>query len=222
MTDRSITPARDEHPPLCREEIIHSVSHAVGLAASVVGSVVLVMAAWTRGDGRHIVGCSIFGATLVLVYAASTLYHSARDPRTKRIYQRMDHVAIYLLIAGTYTPFALACMQGSGRWVLLLVVWGLAVLGIVLEFVRESETRRTSLALYLVMGWLAVFTLDPLVRSVEPRGVLLLVLGGLTYSVGVVFYAWERMPYNHAVWHGFVLGGSALHFGFVLGFVIPS
>jgi hemolysin III len=182
---------------------------------------VLVVTAWTRGDSRHVVGCSIFGTTLVLLYAASTIYHSSRDPKTKRIFQLMDHIAIYLLIAGTYTPFALVCMRDAGGMALLVVVWALAAVGIVLELLRNSRTRRTSVALYLVMGWLAVFALDPLVRNVEPHGVALLVLGGVTYSLGVVFYAWERLPYNHAVWHGFVLGGSAFHFSFVLGFVIP-
>jgi hemolysin III len=207
--------------PTRREEIAHAITHGAGLAASAVGLVVLVVAAWTRGDGRHVVGCSIFGVTLVLLYAASTIYHSSRDPQAKRIFQLMDHIAIYLLIAGTYTPFALVCMRDAGGMLLLGVVWALAAVGIVLELVRNSRTRRTSVALYLVMGWLAVFALDPLIRNVEPHGVALLVLGGLTYSLGVVFYAWERLPYNHAVWHGFVLGGSAFHFSFVLGFVIP-
>ena len=201
--------------------MVHAITHGAGLAASAIGLVVLVVAAWTRGDSRHVVGCSIFGTTLVLLYAASTIYHSSRKPETKRIFQLLDHIAIYLLIAGTYTPFALVCMRDSGGMLLLVVVWALAAVGIVLELVRSSRTRRTSVALYLVMGWLAVFALDPLVRNVEPQGVALLALGGVTYSLGVVFYAWERLPYNHAVWHGFVLGGSAFHFSFVLGFVIP-
>ena len=207
--------------PTHREEMVHALTHGAGLAASAIGLVVLVVAAWTRGDSRHVIGCSIFGVTLVLLYAASTIYHSSRNPQSKRIFRLMDHIAIYLLIAGTYTPFALVCMRDAGGMVLLVVVWALAAVGIVLELVRNSRTRRTSVALYLVMGWLAVFTLGPLMRNVEPHGVALLALGGVTYSLGVVFYAWERLPYNHAVWHGFVLGGSAFHFSFVLGFVIP-
>jgi hemolysin III len=214
--------ATSRHPSLSREEIAHTVTHAAGLAASVIGFVVLMVAATTRGDIRHVVGCGVFGTTLVLLYAASTFYHGSRDPKTKRVFQRMDHIAIYLLIAGTYTPFGLTCLRDSGGLPLLGTVWGLAAVGIVLEFVRNSPTRRTAVALYLVMGWLVVFALDPLVRNVEPAGVALLVLGGLTYSLGIVFYAWTRLPYNHAVWHGFVLGGSALHFSFVLGFVVPS
>ncbi len=207
--------------PTEREELAHAITHGAGLAASVIGLVVLMTAAWTRGDARHVVGCSVFGTTLVLLYAASTLYHSAREPRIKRLFQVMDHIAIYLLIAGTYTPFVLACLPNATGALLLTAVWTLAALGIVLELVRKSQTRRTSLALYLVMGWLVVFALDPLVRSVEPGGLTLLVLGGITYSAGVIFYAWERLPYNHAVWHGFVLGGSAFHFAFVLGLVAP-
>ena len=208
-------------PPSKREEIVHAASHGLGFLASVVGLVVLVMAARERGDAWHLVGCSIFGVTLVLLYAASTLYHSCPESSAKRVFQRMDHIAIYLLIAGTYTPFTLVKMRGPWGWTLLALVWSLAGLGIVLELVRKSRTRRTSVALYLVMGWLVVFALQPLAREVEPGGIVLLALGGLTYSVGVIFYAWSRLPYNHAVWHAFVLGGSALHFGSVLVFVIP-
>jgi hemolysin III len=217
-----LSPDRRPRRILQREELAHALSHGFGLVASAIGLVVLVLAASSRGDIRHLIGCGVFGVTLVLLYGASTLYHGTRHPRAKRVFQRMDHIAIYALIAGTYTPFGLVCMRDSGGLELLVVVWCLALLGVVLELVRKSETRRTSLALYLVMGWLAVFALEPLVRSVEPGGVALLVIGGLTYSLGIIFYAWERLPYNHAVWHGFVLAGSALHFGCVLGFVIPG
>ena len=203
------------------EEVTHAVSHGIGLIASVVGCAVLVTAAWTRGDVTHVVACCIFGSTLVLLYAASTLYHGVRESKAKRIFARLDHIAIYLLIAGTYTPFALISLGGTRGWMLLAVVWCLAALGIVLESLRNSPSRRTSLALYLVMGWLAGFILEPLVQSLQPEGIALLVLGGLTYTFGVIFYAWQRLPYNHAVWHGFVLAGSAFHFSCVLGYVVP-
>jgi hemolysin III len=204
-----------------REERIHAVTHGLGLLVSVIGLVVLVSTAWTRGGARHVIGCGIFGISMVLVYGASTIYHSLHEPGSKRIFQVADHIAIYLLIAGTYTPFLLVNMWGSGGWNFLLCVWGLAAIGIIMELVRKSVTRRSSLALYLVMGWSIVFWLGPFVAALDPRGILLLVLGGVTYSIGVIFYLWDRLPYNHAIWHGFVMGGNALHFSCVFAFVIP-
>lgn len=204
-----------------REELVHAISHGFGFVAAAIGSVVLLVATSARGATSHIVGVGIFGISLTLLYAFSTLYHGLPESRAKNIMRKLDHIAIYLLISGTYTPFVLIKMQNSWGWTLLALVWALAVLGIVLELVRNSPTRRTSIALYLCMGWLAVFALKPLVETLEPAGVALLILGGLTYSVGVIFYAWRGLPYNHAVWHGFVLGGSALHFASVIGFVVP-
>jgi hemolysin III len=201
------------------EEVAHALTHGLGLVASVGGLVALVTAAWLRGDAWHIAGGAIFGATLVLLYATSTLYHSSRCPRAKRFFQRLDHAAIFLLIAGTYTPFTLVSLHGSWGWTLLAIVWGLAILGIALEVV--GNTRRVSVALHLAMGWLIVIAAEPLARSLHPDGLLLLALGGLAYTFGVIFYAWQRLPYNHAVWHLFVLAGSICHFACVLGYVIP-
>ncbi len=204
------------------EEIAHVITHGLGLVLSVVGAVVLVVAAALHGDAWHITGCGIFGATLVLVYATSTVYHGARAPRTKAILRRFDHSAIYLLIAGTYTPFTLVSLRGGWGWTLLALVWGMALLGIALEVTLRERAIRYSLPLYLAMGWLGVIALEPLTRSLGSDGLLLLVLGGLAYGVGVVFFAWQRIPYNHAVWHLCVLGGSAFHFYCVLGYVIPG
>jgi hemolysin III len=203
------------------EEIAHALTHGLGLALSVVGLVVLVVAASLRGDAWHVVGCSIFGATLVLLYAASTLYHGLSGRRAKRVLQRLDHAAIYLLIAGTYTPFALVSLRGSWGWTLLALVWVLAILGITLEAAIPRRTRRLSVALYLTMGWLAVLAVEPLFRAVHPEGFALLLAGGVAYTAGVFFYAWQRLPYHHAVWHVFVMAGSACHFSCVLGYVIP-
>jgi hemolysin III len=155
------------------------------------------------------------------LYAASTLYHGLPESSAKQLMRKLDHIAIYLLIAGTYTPFVLSQPLGPESHGLLAVVWGLACLGVALEVVRDSATRRTSLVLYVVMGWLAVFTLGPLLETLAPTGVALLVAGGLVYSVGIIFYVWRAFPYNHAVWHAFVLAGSALHFASVMGFVVP-
>jgi hemolysin III len=202
------------------EEVAHALTHGLGLLASVGGLVTLVAAAWLRGDAWHIVGCSIFGVTLVLLYAASTLYHGSRSPRVKRFFQRLDHAAIFLLIAGTYTPFTLVSLRGGWGWTLLVIVWGLAVLGIVLEV--AGQTRRFSVALHLAMGWLGVIAAEPLFRALHPDGLLLLALGGVAYTLGVVFYAWRRLPYNHAVWHLFVMAGSLCHFACVFSYVIPA
>lgn len=203
------------------EEVVHALTHGFGFIASTIGVTILMWSAWTRGDVWHVIGCSVFGGSLLLVYAASTLYHSSRHPGRKLFFQRMDHIAIYLLIAGTYTPFALVKIQAPEGSNLLVGVWALAAIGILFEFVQSDQERLGSLILYNVMGWLFVFAMDPLVAGVETGGLVLLALGGITYTLGVAFYVWDRLPYNHAIWHAFVMGGSALHFTSVLSFVVP-
>jgi hemolysin III len=204
------------------EEIAHALTHGLGLVLSLGGLVILVVAASLRGDARHVVGCAVFGATLVLLYAASTLYHASRSRRAKRVLQRLDHAAIFLLIAGTYTPFTLVSLRGGWGWLIFALVWGLAAMGIALEAAIPHRTRRLSVALYLATGWLVLIAVEPLVHAVHPKGLLLLLLGGAAYTLGVVFYAWRRLPYHHAVWHVFVMAGSACHFSCVLGYVIPA
>lgn len=204
-----------------REELAHVLSHGAGLIAAIVGLGLLVDGASARGTLLDLIGVTVFGTTLVLLYATSTLYHATKNSRAKSIFQKLDHLSIYLLIAGTYTPFLLAELAGPWSWVLMAVIWTLVALGMVLELVRESPTRRTSVALYLAMGWLVVFALEQLIASVQQTGVILLVAGGIVYSVGVIFYAASRLPYNHAVWHGFVLVGSGFHFTSIFAFVIP-
>jgi hemolysin III len=203
------------------EEIAHAVTHGLGLLLSIGGLVVLVVAASVRGDVWHVVGCAVFGATLVLLYTASTLYHSIHHQRAKRVLRKLDWSAIFLLIAGSYTPFTLVSLRGGWGWTLLALVWGLAVLGIVLQVTLPARVRPISVAIYLAMGWLVVIAVGPLVRSLHPDGLLLLFLGGMAYTLGLAFYGWRRLPYNHAVWHVFVLAGSACHFTCVLGYVIP-
>jgi hemolysin III len=203
------------------EELVDFASHAVGLGASVAGLPILVLAAGASGDVGDVVGCSIFGATLILLYAASTLYHGLIRSRAKRFFGVLDHAAIYLLIAGTYTPFALTPLRGGWGWTLLAVIWSLAILGIVFEVVVRPPDRRFSLPLYLGMGWLVVVAAGPLLGSVRIPGLLLLLFGGLSYSSGVVFLLWHRLPYHHALWHVAVLAGSALHYAAILCYVIP-
>jgi len=203
------------------EEIAHAVTHGLGLLLSIAGLAILVVAASLRGDAWHVVGCAVFGVTLVLLYAASTLYHGVRHPRAKRVLRRFDWAAIFLLIAGSYTPFTLVSLRGGWGWTLLALVWSLAILGVVLQVTIPAKVRRLSLAIYLAMGWMALIAIEPLVHALHPQGLMLLFLGGAAYTLGVVFYAWRRLPYHHAVWHLFVLAGSACHFSCVLGYVIP-
>ncbi len=203
------------------EEIAHGITHGLGALLSVAALTIMVAFATLKGTAWHIVGCSIFGGTLVLMYTASTLYHSIPLERAKRVLRVVDHSAIYLLIAGTYTPFLLVNLRGAWGWTLLGLIWSLAIAGVILKVAGSNRFRSVSLAFYLLMGWLVVIAVKPLLQSVELGGLLLLASGGLAYTVGVVFYAWRRLPYNHAIWHLFVLTGSALHFFAVLFYVVP-
>ena len=199
------------------EEIVHSITHGLGALLSVAAmTLLLVLSAWKR-DPWRILGFSIYGISLVGLYLASTLYHAIPWPKAKRFFQRVDHLSIFLLIAGTYTPVTLIPLRGKLGWELFIAVWGLAVAGIFWESFFFGRYRGVSIALYLLMGWLIVGAFQPMV-AILPGGLLRwLFLGGLFYSFGVVFYLLKRMPYHHAVWHLFVLGGSFCHF---MGFMI--
>lgn len=203
------------------EEIANSVTHGIGALLSIVGLVVLVNLAATHGNLWHIVSSSIFGATLILLYLSSTLYHSITAPRAKVVLRLLDHVAIYLLIAGTYTPFLLVNLRGPWGWSLFALVWGIALTGILLKVSPLGQKRGLSLTLYLALGWIILIAIKPLLGYLDPNGIRLLVAGGIAYTGGVIFYCWKRLPYNHAIWHLFVLAGSCFHFFAVLLYVIP-
>jgi len=204
------------------EEIANSVSHGVGAALYAAGAVVLITLAALRGDVWHVVACSVYASTLVLFYTISTLYHAVRGPRAKRLLRILDHAAIYLLIAGSYTPFLLVSLRGPWGWSLFGVVWGLAVLGVVFKSLWTGRLPILSTALYVVMGWCIVVAWRPLLAALPPAGVAWLVAGGLVYSVGIVFYALDkRFRWAHPVWHVFVLVASACHFVAVLFYVVP-
>jgi hemolysin III len=203
------------------EEVANAVTHGVGLLASLVGVPVLLGAAVAGRDTALIVGAAVFGATLVGLYAASTLYHALPPSRAKRVFRVIDHAAIYLLIAGSYTPFTLGVLRGAWGWLLLGLVWALAVLGILFKTLGGLRFPRLSTLLYLGMGWLAVIALRPLALALPGAGLGLLVVGGLLYTGGVLFFVWERPRYSHMVWHLFVLGGSACHFLAVLWYALP-
>lgn len=215
--------AETTHPEYTmREEFVHALTHGFGLVLSLAGLVTLIVMASLYGDVRHVVGCAVFGTTLVLVYSASTFYHGVGHGPAKRLLRKLDHTSVFLLIAGTYTPFALVSLSGTLGMTLLGVIWILAGLGIALHLRVPARARYLSVPLQLSMGWLAVVALEPLAAALQPGGFALLVAGGLAYSLGVVFYAWDRLPFNHAVWHVFVLAGSACHFSCIVGWVIPG
>jgi hemolysin III len=202
------------------EEIANSLTHGIGLVLAIIGLVVILIAATTRGDRWVIVACAIYGVTLVLLYLTSTLYHALALTHARNVFRRLDHAAIYLLIAGTYTPFALVSLRGPWGWSLFGISWGLAVLGITAKAVLGPRWPIVSTTVYILMGWLAVVAVGPMFRHVPGGGIAWLVAGGLLYTGGVVFYAWERLRYAHAVWHLFVLGGSVCHYIAVVGYVV--
>lgn len=193
------------------EEIVNSVTHGIGLLLALCALPILVAAAVRRGDAANVVGANVFGATLVLLYLASTVYHALPQNKAKRVFQLFDHAAIFLLIAGTYTPFTLGVLRGAWGWTLLALVWGMAIFGVVLKAVSGTKCRRLSMCLYLAMGWLVLIAVRPVLASVPPLGLVWIAAGGVAYTSGVAFFAAERMRYSHCVWHVFVLAGSVCH-----------
>lgn len=203
-----------------REEIANCLIHGLGIVLSIVGLVVLVGFASAQGSVRDIAAGSVFGTTLILVYTTSTLYHGIPLPRAKQILRTLDHIAIFLLIAGTYTPFTLAAIGGPLGWTLFALIWGIAALGIVFELTFLRRYTWLAVGLYLLMGWAALVAIKPLAASMAPGGLTLLLLGGAMYTLGVLFYLWRRLPYSHAVWHLFVLAGSVLHYLAILLYIV--
>lgn len=203
------------------EEIANSITSGVGTALSIVGLLVLVFYAAQVGTVWHIVGVSIFGASLILSHLASTLYHAIAPPRAKRVLQVFDHLAIYILIAGTYTPFTLVNLRGAWGWWLLGLVWCLALLGVVIKLTSLDRIKGLSTGFYLAMGWISIMAIKPVIEHVAFGGLMLLLAGGLAYTFGVIFYAWRSMPYNHMIWHLFIIAGGAFHFLAVLFYVVP-
>ncbi len=199
------------------EELANSISHGAGLIAAIVGTPFLVLQAMQLGNTRYLVGASIFAATMVLLYLASTLYHALPPGRIKHVFRIIEHSAIFLLIAGTYTPFTLGVLYGAWGWTLLGIVWGLALAGVALKVLNRMSHPIISTALYLLMGWLIVVALDPLFNLVPLAGLVWLVAGGLAYTAGVAFFATDaHLRYGHFVWHLFVLTGTTCHYFAVL------
>jgi hemolysin III len=205
-----------------RGELFNSISHLVGSVLAVIGTSVLIAIAVTCGSGgaRRITALTVYGGMLVMLYLSSTLYHSFRDAKVKNVLHVFDHCAIYLLIAGTYTPFTLITLRGRWGWTLFAIVWALALAGIAKDVFLRGRYRAISVVLYIVMGWLVVIAFGPLQRALPPSGVAWLMAGGIVYTSGVLFYALSRhVPHAHGVWHLFVLAGSICHYIVVLRYV---
>lgn len=203
------------------EEIANSITCGVGLCLSIAGLVILVVLASTHGDAFRVVSFSIYGASLILLYLTSMLYHALQCRRAKHVFEIMDHSAVYILIAGTYTPFTLVTLKGAWGWSLFGVVWGLALFGIVFKSFHVKKFKAFSNIVYLAMGWLVVIAIQPMIKALPFGAIAWLLAGGLLYSFGVLFYARERLPFGHAVWHLFVLGGSLCHFFSIFFYVLP-
>ena len=201
---------------MSKEEIANTVSHGLGLLLAIAAVPVLVLSAMRVGSVRFLIGVSVFSATMVLLYLASTLYHSLTHEAAKYWCRIFDHTAIFLLIAGTYTPFALGVLRGPWGWSLLAAVWTLAIVGITLKVIRRTRHSRISIGLYVLMGWLALVAINPILALVPVPGILLILAGGIAYTSGLVFFAAHRLKYNHFIWHLFVIAGTACHFFAVL------
>lgn len=203
------------------EEIANSASHGAGLVGALVGTPFLIVSAVRHGDAAFIVGASVFCAAMVLLYSTSTVYHALPVGPLKRLFLTLDHSAILLLIAGTYTPFTLGVLRATAGWQLFAGVWALALVGLTLRAIGRGTHPVITTALYLAMGWLVLFKLDALIAAVPPAGLALLVGGGLSYTLGIVFFALDtRIRYGHAIWHAFVVGGTACHYFAVLGHAV--
>jgi len=204
-----------------RAEIANGITHGVGAGMSIAGLVFLVVLS-TKTTALHVVSFTIYGSTLVLLYLASTLYHSLPYPKAKRIFRILDHSAIYLAIAGTYTPFTLIAVKGPWGWSLFGFVWTLALCGVIFKVFFVGRFDLASTIVYILMGWVVLVAWGPVKQAIPTGGLILLFAGGLSYTVGTIFYAWERLPFNHAIWHLFVLGGSICHYLSVVLFILPA
>ncbi|MGY0692221.1 PAQR family membrane homeostasis protein TrhA [Virgibacillus sp. FSP13] len=203
-----------------QEEIAHAVTHGIGVLLSIAGLVLLIVNASLNGSPWQIVSVTIFGVTMLFMYATSTIVHSLPDGKWKDIFQIFDHSSIYLFIAGTYTPLLLVHLRSEIGWILFGTVWGIAILGIIFKIFFVKKFLVLSTLFYILMGWLIVLVWGPLTAIMDENGILLLIVGGLFYTVGAIFYVWRSFPYHHAVWHLFVIAGSAFHFFSIFYYVI--
>ncbi|KUP06492.1 hemolysin D [Bacillus coahuilensis m2-6] len=202
-----------------KEEIANAITHGIGFLLSIPALVLLILFAVQRGTAWHVVSFTIFGTTMIILYFFSTMLHSFRPSKAKRFFAILDHSAIYLLIAGTYTPFLLVSIRGALGWTLFGIIWGLAIGGIVFKFIFVDRFNLISTLFYILMGWMIIIAIRPLYESITGTGFTLLLIGGILYSFGAIFYIWEKLPYNHAIWHLFVIAGSSFMYFCILLYV---
>lgn len=203
------------------EEHLHAISHGIGAILSVVALILMLQLSIQANDNWRLFGSVIYGSSLILLYSSSTLYHSIQHTEIKHRLRQLDHAAIFILIAGTYTPFTLVNLRNDWGLPLFGLIWLVAITGVIIELATALKYKKLSLGLYLGMGWLVIIAIQPMLNNVDTGGLLLLLAGGLSYSFGVIFYAWKRLFMHHAIWHLFVLGGSVLHFFAVYYYVLP-
>ena len=204
-----------------REEFLNVLTHGTGALLSVAALVIMIIYSIYRGTATHLAASLVFGISLVVLYSASTIYHAMVKLKWKRLFRLIDHLSIYILIAGTYTPIALLGLKGTWGWVIFGLVWAFAIVGFIFKFSPLRRSEKLSLSLYALMGWLIIIAIKPLLANMETGALLYLLGGGLCYTFGIYFYAKEKIPYNHAIWHVFVLGGSVLHFFGIFLYLIP-
>jgi hemolysin III len=217
MNTQSAEPYR--RPLSTGEEIANSITHGIGAFLSIVALIILIIVAGRYGDIWHLVNFSIYGSTLILLYLSSTLYHSFTNPKVKNLFARFDHISIFLLIAGTYTPILLTSLRGLWGWTLFGIIWSVALVGVIIRSIYLHRFRKLMVAIYMIMGWMFVLAGNQIYQKLPSISLTFLVLGGVAYSVGVVFYMWRKLPYSHGIWHLFVLAGSILHF-FAIYYII--
>jgi hemolysin III len=204
-----------------KEEIANTITHGVGVGLAIAALVILVVFAAQKGDPWRIVSFAIFGSSMILLYLASTFYHAFTNPKLKSLFKVFDHASIYLLIAGTYTPFLLVNLRGPWGWSLFGVIWGLAISGVVFKAFFVNKFNKVSTFIYIAMGWLVVIAMKQMFAAVDLMGIIWLFIGGLSYTLGTFFYLKKSVKYTHAIWHLFVLGGSVCHFFSILFYVLP-
>lgn len=203
------------------EEIANSITHGIGVILSIAALVILIVFSSIKGDAWHVVSFTLFGSTMVLLYTSSTMLHALPEGRAKNVFEVLDHSSIYFFIAGSYTPFLFVAVKGWLGWTIFGIVWGIAIGGTVFKSFFVKKYLHVSTLGYILAGWLIVFAWNPLVQNIDPMGIKLLVLGGILYTVGAIFYVWRGFKYHHAVWHLFVLAGTIAHFFCVLFYLLP-
>jgi hemolysin III len=209
------------HVQTLSEEIANAITHGIGTALSIVGLTILVVMAVMLKDTWRVVAVSIYGGTLVFLYLASTLYHSFQFKPVKQVFHVMDHIGIFFLIAGTYTPILLIRMRDTPGWILLIGIWTLAIVGGTIKAFFTGQYTKFSSLIYIVMGWAVIFRFQAFASAIDPGGLSLVLAGGLSYTIGVIPFLWNRLPYNHAIWHLFVIGGSVCHYLAILRYILP-